>query len=109
MHTPLMHYLHDTSNNPQNCYNILSNNPDLLTQQNVTTLENHLQDMQKEQNVPLSAIFFVHFKYVVLKMCMEYGIDPFFESLQSEPPDEVALRFQDTLTSFRAQLTAANR
>ncbi len=48
---------------------------------------------------------FFHFKKTVLKYCLEAGIESFFgESLQSNPPDATAQRFQTELIAFRQQL-----
>ncbi|PRP77130.1 hypothetical protein PROFUN_14544 [Planoprotostelium fungivorum] len=41
---------------------------------------------------------FFHFKLLVIRFCMEFGLDEFFEiHLQSEPPDEVVMKFQKEL------------
>ncbi|KAL6047971.1 hypothetical protein QOT17_021319 [Balamuthia mandrillaris] len=113
--SPLERFLQDNSKDPGATYALLTAHPELASQENVSLLSDKVKAvLQQREEVlrskrknraqvvssALSLARLLYFKQLVLQFCCEKGVESFFESLQSFPPDETATRFQTMLQNF---------
>ena len=82
------------SASPQEMYEFLSENPDFVTAAQVDIVDAKITAMRNANDKNATSLTA---KNVILQYAVQEGIEIFFDSLCSNPPNEICLRFQATM------------
>eukprot|EP01060_Flectonema_neradi_P040644 TRINITY_DN9358_c0_g2_i1.p1 TRINITY_DN9358_c0_g2~~TRINITY_DN9358_c0_g2_i1.p1 ORF type:complete len:106 (+),score=24.54 TRINITY_DN9358_c0_g2_i1:143-460(+) len=82
------------SSSPQDMFEFLSDNKEFVASEQVDKLKQKIAEMKSAGDKNATSLIA---KTVILQYCVEVGVDNFFDSLCSNPPDETCTRFQATM------------